>query len=68
MPQRTRLFFPSPQLLYDPKVLAQTIYERTFTRLKRKQAKQPYSHHLQCNSSKNVSKSLSKKIHMERGI
>jgi hypothetical protein len=38
MPHRTRLFFPPPQSLKDPTVLAQTIYERTFTRLKRRRA------------------------------
>ncbi len=65
MPHRTRLFFPPPQLLQDPKNLAQTIYERAFTRLKRKQAKQLNPHHLQRHSIKNVAKPLSNKIHME---
>lgn len=65
MLHRTRLFFPPPQWLQDPKVLAQTIYERTFTRLKRKQTRQLNPHHLQRNSIKNVAKPLSNKIHME---
>ena len=38
MPHRTRLFFPPPQLLKDPKVLAQAIYDRAFTIRKRKRA------------------------------
>jgi hypothetical protein len=38
MPHRTRLFFPPPQLLKDPTVLAQTIYDRAFTIRKRKRA------------------------------
>ncbi len=65
MPHRTRLYFPPPQLLQDSKALAQTIYEHTWTRLKRKQARQPNPHHLQRNSIKNVAKHLSNKIHME---
>ncbi|MFX0183413.1 MAG: hypothetical protein ACFE95_10065 [Candidatus Hodarchaeota archaeon] len=36
MLHRTRLFFPPPQLLKDPEVLAQTIYNRAFTIRKRK--------------------------------
>ncbi|MFW9905571.1 MAG: hypothetical protein ACFFFH_14610 [Candidatus Thorarchaeota archaeon] len=68
MPHRTRLFLPSPQLVQNPKALAQTIYERTFTRLKRKQANKFNLHHLQSNSSKNTAEPHSKKIHMERGI
>lgn len=65
MPHRTRLFFPPPQLLHDPTVLAQTIYERTFTRLKRKQAGQLNPHHLQRNSIKNIARPFSNKIHSE---
>ncbi|MFX1285661.1 MAG: hypothetical protein ACFFB5_18620 [Promethearchaeota archaeon] len=65
MPHRTRLFFPPPQLLHDPKGLAQAIYERTFTRLKRKQVGQLNPHHLPRNSSKNVTNPPSNKINME---
>ncbi len=50
MPHRTRLFFPPSQLLQDPETLAQTIYERAFTQLKRKQTTKINSHHLPCDS------------------
>ena len=62
MPHRTRLVFPPPQLLQDPKTLAQTIYERAFTQLKQKQAKHLNPHHLQRDSTKTDAKSLSDKI------
>ncbi|MHA2243718.1 MAG: hypothetical protein ACXADY_01985 [Candidatus Hodarchaeales archaeon] len=57
MPHRTRLFFPTPQLLQDSGALAQAIYERAFTRLKRKQ-KKPYSHQFKDDPIKDVKKPL----------
>ncbi|MHA2243774.1 MAG: hypothetical protein ACXADY_02275 [Candidatus Hodarchaeales archaeon] len=62
MPHRTRFFFPPPQSLKDTKVLAQTIYERAFTRLKRKQA---HSHQLQHESFKTLARPASDTIHSE---
>ncbi len=56
MPHRTRLFFPPPQLLREPKVLAQNIYNHAFTRLKRKKIKQPNPHQLQDKTVKTVKK------------
>jgi len=54
MPHRTRLFFPPSQLLHDPETLAQTIYERAFTQLKRKQTTKVISHHLLCDCVKEL--------------
>ena len=59
MPHRTRLFFPTPQLLQDPGSLAQAIYERAFTKLKQKQKSQLYSHQFRDDPIKDVKKSLS---------
>ena len=59
MPHRTRLFFPPPHLLKDPETLAQTIYKRAFTQLKRKQPTNVNSHHLQRESVKELAKSPS---------
>jgi hypothetical protein len=56
MPHRTRLFFPPPQLLQDPKVLAQNIYNHAFTRLQRKKAKHLHSQHLQDETIESVKK------------
>ena len=65
MPHRTRLFFPTLQLIQDSKALAQTIYERTFTRLKQKQAKKDRPLKLHRNPVNNVAGSLSNKIYSE---
>ncbi len=57
LPCRTRLFFPPSKLLKDPKdfsCIAQTIYECTFTKLKKKQTNKVNSHHLQRDSVKEL--------------
>ena len=59
MPHRTRLFFPPPQLLKDPKVLAQAIYDRAFTIRKRKrfnsnQLQTEFFRTLELKSSENI--------------
>jgi hypothetical protein len=56
MPHRTRLFFPTPHLLQDSRALAQAIYERAFTRLKRIPKKQQFSHQLKADPIKDVKK------------
>ena len=59
MPHRTRLFFPPPELLKRPEVLAQTIHECAFTRLKRNQSN---SHQSQYDSFKNLASPASDEI------
>ena len=62
MPQRTRLFFPPQELLESPKVLAQAIHSRAYTKQTRRQSN---STQLQRESRKIIPRSPSEEIHSE---